>query len=454
MLLFFRDDKGRDHAATGGNVCQFIRRKPCEGGADNAIEQKRVKINQLLHHRPLSNIVEHHGKHFFYRAHSFLNKIIAVCKCRLDRIVPFGFGRIPADVDAMATVIVIRFEHQLMTILTCPFEKIDLETFVQRLLGSEFSGPRHMCTDRVPLALVKKLGIFLIGKNGENSLFMYEFSAKAVNHAYRSCAVCVEQRRTFIHYRQIFIDKQPLVNHVYRNAAEIELAIIELQVFRCTDQCVVSGRFKMIAKELEFLYCGKVLKIDYRDHRLAICFTAAEFIPAANQNLKQFRTPFKTHYVETLSEFSHYRQRFKDVRSGIRERDSRRAFAVQLDKTIRILRKKRIQPRGWRDLTVTRVDLYELFLNVGNTEFVKERVVSHGSVLYLLQSAPDRLASEFNAVPINCGNKMGTEIRREGTPTEDQFVVVLAFLKNPEGLSGKALVLKEIVIVGYGLFYH
>src|SRR6187401_1683872 len=168
-----------------------------------------------------------------------------------------------------------------MRTLTGPFEQIDLNTFIQRLLSTKFSRPWHVRTDRFPLGLVKKVRIFFVSQNRKDRLLMYELPAKTIDHTDSTGAIRVKQRRKLLHDRQVFVYKESFVDNVDGNTAQIQFAVIEFQIVRPADERIVTGRFEIIAKKLKFLDRWQAFQIDNRDHGLAIGFAAAEFVPTA-----------------------------------------------------------------------------------------------------------------------------------------------------------------------------
>src|SRR5436189_1904062 len=123
--------------------------------------------------------------------------------------------------------------------------------------------------------------IAFIRKHGKDRLFMHELSAKTIHHADGTSAIRVEQRRKLIHYRQVFINQQPLIYNIDLYTAQVKTLPIKLDIFRRADHSVIPSRFEIVAEKLKLLHGRQIFKVDDRNKRFAISFAAAEFIPAA-----------------------------------------------------------------------------------------------------------------------------------------------------------------------------
>ena len=82
---------------------------------------------------------------------------------------------------------------------------------------------------------------------------MDQLSAKTVDHADRTGFVSVEQRRSLIDDRQVFVYQQTLVDHVDLKAAEKKFPVIELKFMWRADDGVVTPIFEVIAEQFELL---------------------------------------------------------------------------------------------------------------------------------------------------------------------------------------------------------
>src|SRR3982751_1537660 len=103
---------------------------------------------------------------------------------------------------------------------------------------------------------------------------------------------------------------------------------------------------------------------------------------------------------------------------------------------------------------VTRIDPDQFTFYRRDAQFVQDRVVGDGRILYLLQCAPDRFADGCHATPVLCGHKMRPEIRGKATAAEYQFPAFECHVERFLRRAGEVLIFEKSVIIGNSLLEH
>src|SRR5579885_1941421 len=179
-LTFLADDVSRNHAAARRDVRQFRERQAREGRAYLAVEEERVEVNQLL--RENYRAVFGERRESFARGrHALLHEIIAVGERRAQSLVPSDLVVAPADVDAVAAVVVIRLEHEPMAVGADEFDEVNRLAVLLRLSLAHFARPRDVPANRLVLFRREEVRVPFVGQHGEERLLMNQLRPKTVD---------------------------------------------------------------------------------------------------------------------------------------------------------------------------------------------------------------------------------------------------------------------------------
>src|SRR5205085_8358266 len=129
-----------NHAAARRDVGEFSEREPRKRRADLAVKKQRVEVNQLLGEEDRAVLGER-GESLARRRHALLYEVVAVGERRAQRLVPRHGVVVPADVDAVATVVVIGFQDESVAVKAYEFEKVNRLAVALGLLVANLARP-------------------------------------------------------------------------------------------------------------------------------------------------------------------------------------------------------------------------------------------------------------------------------------------------------------------------
>src|SRR5437588_562493 len=182
LLTLLADDESRNHAAARRDVGEFRERETRKGRADLAVKKQRVEVNQLLRVEDRAVFGER-GEGLARRWDALLHKIVAVCERRAQRLVPRRRVVVPADVDAVASVVVVGLQDESVAVKAYEFEEVNRLAVALGLLVANLARPGDVAAYDLALFRREEARVTLVCEDGEERLLVNEIRAEVVDEA-------------------------------------------------------------------------------------------------------------------------------------------------------------------------------------------------------------------------------------------------------------------------------
>jgi len=160
-------------ASTRGDVDDWRAGETNHRATNDATKQKRVRINKHRLQHPAR--VAEDGEGLCVQIDCILCDVVSRKRSR-DSIVPRALIHFRAEINAVATVIVVRFENETRAIFTDELKEIDPSALARRFPIGDASSPWYGMMDCFVFAGGKPVLMFLVGEQLKHRFLVHDFA--------------------------------------------------------------------------------------------------------------------------------------------------------------------------------------------------------------------------------------------------------------------------------------
>ena len=330
----------------------------------------------------------------------------------------------PAKDDALAAVLVIRFQDEPLAVCDDEVAQIDDLVPVRRVSLADFARPWNVLGDRGPLRRGVERRVTVVGQEREAHLLMQELRPEAVDDGHGSLKVCADERPGDIALREKLAREDTAVDEVYRLSTGAERSPRIGQILGRADDGRDPARLEVPLEHLELGERRQTAPIDDRDGGGAL--RARAMRAQHRRELASARWDDLTR--ELRAEFLHHRQRGEDFRELVVVRHSRGRLGVVFDEADdAVLADETVEPRRRRGGAETWVAQRERFLLRVEVELSAEILVVNERALEPAERRVDRLRSLVHRRVLPIADEVRPERDTQRPVAEDQAALPLPF---------------------------